>query len=380
MKYDNQLRYAVNIIRDYDGRAPLSVWLKDFYRANKQMGSRDRKTVSEMVYAYFRLGHNEFAEIDERILAATTLSGNLPEVTEYFRSNNTQLWHKSQAVDFFVSRIFPWKHFLSEGIDHEAFSRSFLSQPDLFLRVRPGKKEIVSQKLTEQNVAYKIYGDDCIAVPNSTRIDNIIDLNTEAAVQDLSSQKTGEFIKESESILRTKKPIEVWDCCAASGGKSIMAYDILHKMNLTVSDIRSTIIQNLKQRFRQAGITSYNAFVADLTNNNTSLPDKKYDLIIADVPCSGSGTWARTPEQLYFFRPERIEHYSQLQKNISLRVIDEMKSCGLLLYITCSVFAKENEEVVKFLTENSNLRLIKQQSIAGYTKKADSMYAALLQT
>ena len=63
MKFDNQLRYAVSIIEEYDGRVPLSVWLKEFFRNNKQMGSRDRKTVSEMVYGYYRLGHIEFSSI-----------------------------------------------------------------------------------------------------------------------------------------------------------------------------------------------------------------------------------------------------------------------------------------------------------------------------
>ena len=84
MKYDNQLRYAINIIEDYDGRVPLSAWLKDFYRANKQMGSRDRKTVSEMVYGFYRLGHNEFSSTEERIKAFINISDSLPEVKAYF--------------------------------------------------------------------------------------------------------------------------------------------------------------------------------------------------------------------------------------------------------------------------------------------------------
>ena len=57
MKYDNQLRYALNIIEDYKGEIPLAAWLKEFFRANKQMGSRDRKTLAELLYNYYRLGH-----------------------------------------------------------------------------------------------------------------------------------------------------------------------------------------------------------------------------------------------------------------------------------------------------------------------------------
>ena len=65
--------------------------------------------------------------------------------------------------------------------------------------------------------------------------------------------------------------LAVWDCCAASGGKSILLTDILkQKIELTVSDIRETILKNLHQRFKSAGIINYESFVTDL-----SLADNK---------------------------------------------------------------------------------------------------------
>ncbi len=62
------------------------------------------------------------------------------------------------------------------------------------------------------------------------------------------------------------------------------------------------------------GIDNYKSFVADLTDNNDSVPETKYDLIIADVPCTGSGTWARTPEQLSFFKEEKDRLLSSIAK------------------------------------------------------------------
>ena len=84
MKYDNQLRYASSIVKQYDGQVPLAAWLKDFFRANKQMGSRDRKTVSEMVYGYYRLGANQYESVEERILAFVNISPLLKEERDYF--------------------------------------------------------------------------------------------------------------------------------------------------------------------------------------------------------------------------------------------------------------------------------------------------------
>jgi 16S rRNA (cytosine967-C5)-methyltransferase len=109
----------------------------------------------------------------------------------------------------------------------------------------------------------------------------------------------------------------------------------------------------------------------------TKLKDQKFDIIIADLPCSGSGTWARTPEQMYFFKQEKIEYYSSLQKRIVSNLYPYLEKGGLLVYITCSVFKNENEEVVDFILENfDNLRMAKMEILKGYHLKADTMFAA----
>lgn len=369
MKYDNQLRYATSIIEKYDGRSPLAVWLKEFFRSHKQMGSRDRKTVSEMVYGYYRLGHNEFSSVQERLMAFIHISENLPEVKEYFISGG----HKVEKID--PEKIFPFKELLSAGIDEKAFSRSFLVQPDLFVRVRPGNKTNVIEKLVTNGMNYEVFDSNCIAFPNATKIESILDINREVVVQDRSSQKTGAFIDQVYE--KVKNHPAVWDCCAGSGGKSILAHDVMQNLKLTVSDIRKSIIENLVARFKQAGILNYESFIADLADPDVVLPDSSYDLIIADVPCSGSGTWARTPEQLCFFIKEKINHYTNLQKKIVSRAIPSMKTNGFFLYITCSVFAEENEKIVDYISEKHSLKLIRSELIAGYNDRADTLFAAL---
>jgi len=124
-------------------------------------------------------------------------------------------------------------------------------------------------------------------------------------------------------------------------------------------------------------LRKYSSFVTDLTRSvGGSLPTN-FDLIICDAPCTGSGTWSRTPEQLYFFSENKMEEYSRLQKKIVSNIIPQLKVEGFLLYITCSVFKKENEEVVEFVQSNFKLELTKKQLLKGYDKKADTMFAAL---
>jgi 16S rRNA (cytosine967-C5)-methyltransferase len=106
--------------------------------------------------------------------------------------------------------------------------------------------------------------------------------------------------------------------------------------------------------------------------------NSQYSIIIADVPCTGSGTWSRTPEQLYYFDENKIEEYAALQKKILSNVIPHLDPGGYLLYITCSVFKKENEGAVNYIKQEFNLELVKMELIKGYEEKADSMFAALL--
>jgi 16S rRNA (cytosine967-C5)-methyltransferase len=67
----------------------------------------------------------------------------------------------------------------------------------------------------------------------------------------------------------------------------------------------------------------------------------------------------------------------QLQKSIALNAAKALKKNGYFIYITCSVFRKENEHVVSFLSENSSLALVEKRYFKGYDKKADTLFVAL---
>ena len=223
---------------------------------------------------------------------------------------------KATILKFFIEDIFPWRGELSEGMDSKNFATSFLIQPDLFLRLRPGKEEIVKQKLHLANISFNEINPTCLSLENAVQAHEVIELDKEAVIQDYNSQRVGEFM---ESI-PPASPLRVYDCCAGSGGKSILAYDILENIHLTVSDIRESILSNLKKRFELAGIRNYTAFVENLStlNHKPKTENRKYssfDLIICDAPCTGSGTWGRTPEQLYYFQTERIRLLQQSSEN-----------------------------------------------------------------
>jgi 16S rRNA (cytosine967-C5)-methyltransferase len=412
VRYHSYLNTAKKIIETFTGAAPLSAYLKKFFAADKKYGSKDRKQIAALCYNYYRLGKAlRDIPVEEKIILSTFLcerSSN--DFLEFHKADWNSKIIASTAeklliinYQLLVKDIFPWSAALSDGIDQQQFAAAFLQQPDLFVRIRPGKKDIVVKKFNEAGLPFQLTGEGCIALPNSSKLDAVIELDKEAVVQDHNSQKVLDFLRDSphpvplppppspkgatfpEGGQSTTYSLSVWDCCAASGGKSILAYDILQgNIELTVSDIREGILANLKKRFTSAGIKSYESFIVDLNipdselpTQNSRLPTKNYQLIICDAPCTGSGTWSRTPEQLYYFHPATIMVFAERQKQIVSNAIPHLQKDGLFFYITCSVFKDENEVIVNFIKEKFHLQLLQMELLKGYDKKADTMFVAV---
>lgn len=384
MRYQSYFNTAVLLIKKYEGSTPLVHFMKQYFLQHKKHGSKDRKLISHLCYNYYRLGHALLElTIEERLKAALFLCSESAGdwqilYDDAWVSNwSTELQARIDYVHwvypgFSVRNIFPWTDELSEGIDEDDFVASHFIQPDLFLRIRPGKEKAVVQKLKDHQIKFTQTG-SCLSLPNATKVDAVLAIDEEVVVQDYNSQRVAEFL----SLTTRHTPLTLWDCCAASGGKSILAYDTLPEIILTVSDIRPSIIRNLKQRFGRAGIQNYEAFILDAENSTFKIQHSKFNIILCDAPCSGSGTWGRTPEQLYFFRAVKIKEYASLQKKIIVSAMQHIGSGGFLLYITCSVFKKENEDVATFIQTHSGMELVRMDVLKGYDKKADSMFAAL---
>lgn len=384
-RFHSYLNSTTHILSSYDGGSPFSLYIKKFFSKNKKYGSRDRRLISSFCYQYFRLG-NACSELslEEKVLTGIFLCSDSqnqmlethkPEWNALAESTlDTKFGLLSIDADRFYKELFPWSNLVSASIELSLFVHSFLTQPDVFIRIRPNFEESTRKKLKEQETPFQEINDHSLSFAPATKVQNILSVDSEIIIQDLSSQKIGGLLTE----YLTQKTVAVWDCCAASGGKSIMSYDINPSVDLTVSDIRESMLINLKKRFSRSGIHRYTSKHVDLRELQNDIPNAPFDVIIADVPCSGSGTWSRTPEQLCYFDESKIEFYAQLQRNIIKNSIPHLKKGGHLVYITCSVFKQENEDSVQHILENYGFTEELRQVIPGYEDKADSMFISIL--
>ncbi|MFM9944945.1 MAG: hypothetical protein ACKVQB_06895, partial [Bacteroidia bacterium] len=272
---------------------------------------------------------------------------------------------------------FPFSNFLLPELQNENYYKSLQVQPLVWVRIahkniskfkETFKNEIVDEVLINQNFVAFGLKNNTVIKPDSFPIE----------VQDLSSQMVS-------SRIEVKYGMKVWDCCSGAGGKSLFVAENFKNVKLYASDVRPSILENLKTRFKQNRLQIPKIAVADLNkkpekiNFDGEIVGRNFfDVIIADVPCSGSGTWGREPENLTYFKPEKLDEMINRQINIIQSSLRFLNRGGKLYYITCSVFEKENYGVVKELEKLGLVKIVKSEMIYGFDKRADNLFIAEL--
>jgi 16S rRNA (cytosine967-C5)-methyltransferase len=382
------MQYIQNHIRTilgaYEGSLPLSHYLKAYFKKNPVLGSRDRKILTEMAYVFYRCakGLPPDLSVEEQVHYALLLAdSHLPVVKRLLPESLQELYGQDAGIgvlsgtgiSFQTDQLFPYPVALSEGIERAQWLESLLKRPLLFIRVVERYMPEVTALLAKEGIPFEQPAPFCLSLPNGTSVEKMIPAKM-YRIQDASSQQTGTYFSMGNED-------SCWDCCCGAGGKSLLLKDRAPYARLLVSDVRASILDNLSERFR---LYSYPApekirlSAADPDETARLLGTRKFNFIIADVPCSGSGTWARTPEQLYFFDPESLGVFSERQKAITGNAIRFLNPGGTFIYITCSVFTAENEAVVNHLLESvTDIRLEHKTLINGSGKGADSMFVAV---
>ncbi len=389
MKAHVQMQKAIGLIEEYDCSQPLSLYLKNYFHLHKNMGSRDRKTIQDLLFAYYRFSRgfqNMSLEKTIALCAWRSDSELLREFSEFWMKNilgenfaedstsgnKIEILHKS-GWHFMEENIFPFKEKISPEIERKELFASIFTPPATWIRCKKKFVPKIKSELEKSGIDFFLseHSPDAIGFEKPLNLTPLKSFqNGWFEIQDLSSQLTG-------TLFQPQKQERWWDCCAASGGKSLLLKDIEPGIPLLCTDNRENILQNLKNRFERAGITDYECRKADLVSNSLN-KNLLFDGIILDAPCTGSGTWARNPERLSCADENMITHYSALQRKIIEHVAPHLKRGKPLIYITCSVYAEENEVLINSIAEPFGFTVSEEKYLKGYQYKADVMYGARL--
>ncbi len=391
-KHHRYIFSALTLIRSYDGSVPLHHYLKNFFRKNKKFGSRDRRWIKEICYAWFRAAQLfQKTDDDQRIyLSFYLVHDTNEEMAEAilrcgdqglgvinFSNSPAQKLRQIKAVFPLTAEATALRSDFefSHELDINALSAAMLLRPVVWIRVRRTCVELAANELHKHQIAFVKHPQIPCAWsvnPDAKLDDTQLFEKGWAEVQDLSSQQTVNWMNAEAG--------ERWyDACAASGGKSLLLLDHYPDIHITVSDSRRSVIDNLNERFRRNGIVGCHSLILDLVNDTRNdFYKNRFDGIIADVPCSGSGTWTRNPEQQFFFQEAMLEKYMQLQEAITRRLSKMLLPGGKLIYITCSVFKAENEDRVAALAREEEFLVKDSKLIQGSPEGADTLFVACL--
>lgn len=153
-------------------------------------------------------------------------------------------------------------------------------------------------------------------------------------------------------------PKRIWDCCAAPGGKTLILAHRHPHAELLATDANARRLKMLVERLkREAPEAKTKSVVAEAQ----ALPEEAgtFDLILCDVPCSGTGTLARNPEIRHRLTPSEFSRQAERQRGILAAALERLEPEGRLIYSTCSLEREENEDVVDAVLRGSNGRYVR---------------------
>lgn len=357
-----------------EGR-PADVLLNNHLRNHRELGSRDRRFLSESLFSYFRwygwtVGKLALNPTDASLLSAMLDSTELHPSYRYIRTQsylpmsmtpigNLSLVKKCMHVnDWFREtlgdQILTPADLVPAGFIQSVQAESvlhcieyFQQRPPTWLRTRIDPETFI-QLLAEHQVSAQPHTKLAAAVCTDAGTSLVHTLGKQAGtfcVQDLSSQCVAHICAPAPDD-------EWWDCCAGAGGKSLHLMDLMQqKGTVFASDIRESALHELKKRARRYGLRNIRT---QLFNAASDTPFRKsFDGVLVDAPCSGWGTWGRNPDARWRTPDNEATKCTNRQISILRNATWSVKPGGALVYAVCSLTRPETEDVVQELLKTS---------------------------
>lgn len=221
------------------------------------------------------------------------------------------------------------------------------------------KSEILSEPETVEELPYAVRTLHPDKVTSSREFaDGLI------TIQDISSMSVCEMAELEDY---KGKKINILDMCAAPGGKTLHAVSKMKRYgidgeikSLDVSELKVDLI---KENIRRMHCEEYvKCGVWDATVYDETCKEK-YDIVLADIPCSGLGVIARKPDIKYNITDEGLESLEALQRQIIDNAAKYVKPGGRLILSTCTMRKKENEDNVARLVDTGGFKLQKSRQL-----------------
>jgi len=385
MRLGGRIQAATEVLEDIlDRKTPATMALRDWGKAHRFAGSKDRSAIGNYVHDALRCKSSLSFQMNcemPRALAlgsAVFMSGKtVGELVEAFEGDKhappplsddekamlggsisldgAQDWIKADVPEWL------WPAFENNFGDAAVTEGQALTvRPPLDLRVNTLKSD-----LEKAHYSIKNHGaNPCDISPIGLRIAALRGDGRLPNIQIEEGYQQGHIEIQDEgsqivSLLIDAKPGEqILDYCAGGGGKSLaLAADMDNQGSVFGFDIDKRRLAPLYQRAQRAGASIID--VRQPPSENLKDLVGKMDRVLIDAPCTGVGTWRRKPDAKWRLNEAALERRNNEQRSVLHSAKGFVKPGGLMFYVTCSMLAEENEaQIYAFLEDNSNFTLL----------------------
>ena len=390
----NLLRQAAMLLTNLlDFNSPADAKLGDFFRNNRELGTKDRAFVAESVYGVLRrlrylsaVTANDANDPDDarKLILAWLLRVQGKSIRELEPILNEQQTEWAYTIKAKSTQDFPlpvqadvrdwlWIKLVAQYGETEALTicRSMFDQAALDLRVNTIKgtrEEVLARMLAENTIK-----DNVIEVtphsPIGIRMGARLNISKHVLFEAGKIEVQDEGIQLLAYLVAPKRGQMVADFCAGAGGKTLAIGALMKNTGrLYAFDISEKRLFNLGKRLKRSGLSNLHAQVISSENDpKLKRLNGKFDRVLVDAPCSGFGTLRRNPDLKWRFEETDIAELNIKQTNILARAAKLTKTGGRLIYATCSLLKDENEAIAEaFLATNPDFKLVPANSVLSH--------------
>jgi 16S rRNA (cytosine967-C5)-methyltransferase len=403
VKTSSLLGHVVEIL-DFvlDGRRPADVVVREFFRARHYLGSSDRRFIAERTFDVLRHhrlltfrsrcaldaipGTPEMASLPTVILVAAHEATCAARETSELESDIGPLWGASvRGADcaLFIgalsrvefpdellrdgARLMAIRHSMPDFVVGEWLERFGAEESEALCAASNGNPPVSIRANTlkggVEDCRAALEREGIVAAPGNLSPVGLV-FPKRINAQGLHSFRQGLFEMQDEGsqilsmLLEVRPGMTVLDACAGAGGKSLhMAAMMQNRGKIVALDVDAKKLENLVLRSRRAGVTI--ATVAVVPEDSVSPDVPPADAVLVDAPCSGVGTFRRNPGAKLLCTEEYSLTLSRRQRGLLGRYAPSVRSGGRLVYSTCTLVRRENQDVVEeFLSAHPDFSLV----------------------
>lgn len=370
--------------------SPADAKLSEFFRNNRELGTKERAFVAESVYGVLRrlrylsaiAANDENDPDDARKLILAWLirvEGKSIRELEPILSEQQKEWAiaiKAKSTEGFSMAIqadvrdWLWQKLVDQYGEQTALTicRSMFEQATLDLRVNTIKanRDEVMAKMLAENTMNELTITPTPLSPTGIRMPARLGINKHVLFTEGKIEVQDEGSQLLSFLVAPKRGQMVADLCAGAGGKTLAMGALMKNTGrLYAFDVSEKRLNNLGQRLKRSGLSNLHAQV--IANENDLKLKRlygKFDRVLVDAPCSGLGTLRRNPDLKWRQTEQDVLELTQKQTAILARAAKLTKAGGRLVYATCSLLQDENEAIATaFLAQHSDFTLVPANQI-----------------